>query len=104
LAMGTPPFVTSYGGTAEVVQDGVAGRVLPAKRPEVWADGPRQLLNDPEEVGRMGARGRKVGARFSDEIHVREMVGLFERAADSPGRRSGRTRTTNPRRRAPEGA
>jgi glycosyltransferase involved in cell wall biosynthesis len=104
LAMGTPAFVSSSGGAAEAVQDGVAGRVLPAKRPEVWADALRQLLSDSQALRRMGDRGRKVAARFTDETHVREMVAVLERAADSARRRSGGARTVNSRRRPAKGA
>jgi L-malate glycosyltransferase len=104
LAMGTPAFVTSSGGAAEAVKDGVAGRVLPAKRPELWADALRQLLSDAQALGRMGDHGRELAARFNDHTHVREMVGVFERAADSPKRRSGSAGIANPRRRAPRGA
>jgi glycosyltransferase involved in cell wall biosynthesis len=104
LAMGTPAFVTDHGGTAEVVQDGVAGRALPAKRPELWADALRQLLNDSAALGRMSDRGPKVAARFNDQAHVREMVAVFDRAAHSPRRRSGRARFASPSRGAPKGA
>jgi glycosyltransferase involved in cell wall biosynthesis len=104
LAMGTPAFVTSSGGAAEAVQDGVAGRVLPARRPELWADALADLLSDPQALARMGDRGREVAARFGHETHVREMVGVLERAAGSPRRRSGGARIASPRRRGPKGA
>jgi glycosyltransferase involved in cell wall biosynthesis len=78
LAMGTPAFVTSSGGAAEAVKDGVAGRVLPAKRPELWADALRQLLSDSKALGRMGDHGR-------------ELAELQNRGGGNRGARNGRT-------------
>ncbi len=94
LALGTPPLVGSIGAGPELVEDGVTGRVLAPKRPDLWAEAARELLENPNALGRMGARGPAAASRFSDEVHAREMLALYEAAAEAQTRRdtAGRTR------------
>ena len=84
MALGTPPIVTNVGAGPELVQDGVSGRVLPPKRPDVWAAAARELLEQPERLRRLGEAGRVVAARFRDEVHAREMLAIYERVAAGP--------------------
>jgi glycosyltransferase involved in cell wall biosynthesis len=81
LALGTPVLVTEVGGGREVVENGVSGRLLPPRRPEVWAAAARELLEDPRTLQSMGERGPIVAARFSDAVYAREMLAVYERAA-----------------------
>jgi glycosyltransferase involved in cell wall biosynthesis len=84
MAMGTPPLVGSIGAGPELVEDGVSGRVLPPRRPELWAAAARELLEDREALRRLGERGPAVAAQFRDDVHAREMLAVYERAAAQP--------------------
>jgi glycosyltransferase involved in cell wall biosynthesis len=84
MAMGTPLLVSSVGGGPELVEDGVTGRVLPPKRPELWASAARGLLHDPKRLDHMGARARAVTANFSDELHARDMLDIYEHVLAHP--------------------
>ncbi|MEA2331503.1 MAG: L-malate glycosyltransferase [Thermoleophilaceae bacterium] len=78
MAMGTPMLVSSVGGGPELVEDGVSGRVLAPKRPELWAAAARDLLADPRRLAQMGASARKATNDFSDEAHARDMLDVYE--------------------------
>jgi len=84
MALGTPPLVSAVGAGPELVEDGVSGRILTPKRPEVWAAATRELLEDRVALHSLGAAGPAVAARFRDDVHVREMSAIYERAASIP--------------------
>lgn len=84
MAMGTPLLVSSEGGGPELVEDGVSGRVLPPKRPELWAAAVRDLLGSRQALLRMGVRAREATARFSDEVHARDMLDVYEHLLRRP--------------------
>ena len=79
MAMRTPLLVSSVGGGPELVEDGVTGRVLPPRTPEAWASAVEELLSDRQRLARMGIRAREATARFSDDLHAREMLDIYER-------------------------
>jgi L-malate glycosyltransferase len=79
MAMRTPLLVSSVGGGPELVEDGVTGRVLPPRRPEAWASAVAELLSDRQRLARMGIRAREATARFSDDLHARDMLDIYER-------------------------
>jgi glycosyltransferase involved in cell wall biosynthesis len=84
MAMGTPLLVSSVGGGPELVEDRVTGRVLPPKQPELWASAAKELLRDQQELAHMGARARAVTANFSDELHARDMLDVYEYVLAQP--------------------
>jgi L-malate glycosyltransferase len=79
MAMGTPLLVSSVGGGPELVEDGVTGRVLPPRRPDAWARAAQELLGDRERLARMGIRAREATTKFSDDVHARDMLDIYER-------------------------
>ncbi len=87
MALGTPPLVSSDGAGPELVDDGVTGRVVEPKRPDLWARAAAGLLDDRQRLARMAERGPQAASRFRDEVQAAEMVALYERAAAhvSPG-------------------
>jgi glycosyltransferase involved in cell wall biosynthesis len=87
MAMGTPPLVSSLGAGPELVEDGVTGRTLEPGQPGPWAEAIGELLSDRAELARIGARGVAAAARFRDDVHARQMLELYERAAGRPERR-----------------
>jgi len=84
MAMTTPLLVSNVGGGPELVEDGVTGRTLPPKRPEVWAAAIRELLEDPERLARMGILAKAATAKFSDKIHARDMLDVYEYVLSRP--------------------
>jgi len=79
MAMRTPLLVSSVGGGPELVEDGVTGRVLPPRQPDAWAMAVPELLSDRGRLERMGIAAREATARFSDDLHAREMLDIYER-------------------------
>jgi L-malate glycosyltransferase len=96
LAMGTPPLVGSVGAGPELVRDGVTGRVLPPKLPELWAAAARELLEDPVKRRRLAARGPAAAAPYSDDVHASEMLALYRAAVEAQPRRHVVGRTPEP--------
>jgi glycosyltransferase involved in cell wall biosynthesis len=78
MAMSTPLLVSDVGGGPELVEDGVSGRLLAPKRPEVWAQAIRELLADRPSLELLGERAREVTGEFSAEAHVRAMLRAYE--------------------------
>ena len=79
MAIRTPLLVTNVGGGPELVEDGVSGRLLPPKRPEVWAAAIGDLLANPERLAEMGVRAREATAPFGDDVHAEEMLRVYRR-------------------------
>lgn len=66
LSYGRPVVVTNIGGLAEVVQEGENGYLVPPGDPQVLAEALGRLLDDPDQAGAMGRRGRAlVEAEYS---------------------------------------
>jgi glycosyltransferase involved in cell wall biosynthesis len=84
MALGTPPLVSDVGAGQEIVEDGVSGRLLPPRRPEVWAAAAAELLRNRDALERLARGGPPAAARFSDDVHAREMLTVYERAAAPP--------------------
>lgn len=59
LAAGVPIVASDIPTVADMVSDGVEGRLVPVGDPAALADALAELLGDVEERRRMGARGRK---------------------------------------------
>ncbi|MGY0798312.1 glycosyltransferase [Lysobacter sp. A286] len=57
-AAGLPIVATDVGGNAEIVQNAVSGRLVPASDPIALAEAILAILGDPDLAGRMGLAGR----------------------------------------------
>jgi glycosyltransferase involved in cell wall biosynthesis len=87
MAAGRPVVAGDTGGTAEIVEDGVTGCLLPAGDAPRFADAILRLCADRAGSRRMGAAGRARAAReFSRERHCRAIEGLYD-AVPGPARR-----------------
>jgi L-malate glycosyltransferase len=81
LAAGVPVLATTAGGPAEIVRDGVDGRLLPPRAPAAWAAAVAELLDDPARRAAMGAAGRRrVREAFGLERHVRLVRAAYDEA------------------------
>ena len=79
MLSGRPVVATGLGGTAELVEDGVTGRIVPAGDPGALARAVSDLLADPGSAAEMGRRARHVARdRFDLDRYAREMAGVYE--------------------------
>jgi glycosyltransferase involved in cell wall biosynthesis len=59
MAVGLPVVASAVSGIPEVVVDGVSGRLVPERRPDLLAEVLAELLVSPEQGVRLGAAGRQ---------------------------------------------
>jgi glycosyltransferase involved in cell wall biosynthesis len=71
MAFSRPIVATSAGGIPEAVEDGVTGRVIPARDPGALADALVEVLGDATRLRGMGAAGRR---RFEQRFTADRMV------------------------------
>ena len=87
MALGLPVVATCFGGSAEVVVDGVTGYIVNPFDTVEFADRLERILTNEELRREMGQRGReRIATQFSLEQQVKRMVSIFERAQESAGR------------------
>lgn len=88
MASGLPVVATDVGDVARVVEDGVTGRVVPARDPAALAVALAPLLGSAELRGRMGAAGReRVEQRFSAQSTCAAVTEVYAAAATASGAR-----------------
>ena len=82
MAAGLPVVATAVGGTPEVVEEGLTGRLVPAADPAALARGVAELLASPETARAMGLAGRRrVEEHFTFAAQAEQYLGLFRRLA-----------------------
>ena len=77
MAIGTPVIATSVGGPAEIVEDGVSGRLVPPRDPAALAAAALELLASPELRERFEAEGRRAAGRFTLDAHADVVLGAY---------------------------
>lgn len=81
-ACGRPIVATDVPGCREIVKDGVNGLLVPPRDAKSLADAIRTLARNAKLRREMGAAGRRiVEEEFSDDIVVRSILALYERAS-----------------------
>ena len=75
MAAGKPVVSTAVGGVAELVRDGVDGRLVPPDDPAALARAVLELANDPERRRRMGEHGRE---RVLRTCSLERMIDQYE--------------------------
>jgi glycosyltransferase involved in cell wall biosynthesis len=79
MAAGAPIIATRVGGTAELVEDGVSGLLIPPCDPHALELAIARLLSDPDEAGRMAATARaRIVERFSVRRKAEETAAFYE--------------------------
>ncbi len=79
MAVGTPVVAVAAGGSAEVIESGVSGILVPERTPALLAEAASRILRDPALAARLVEGGRRaVAERFSLDAQVR----AIERALD----------------------
>jgi len=79
MASGLPCVTTEVGtGTSWVVQDGVTGRVVPARDPQALAQAIAGILTDPALLRQMGQAARaRVEAEFTQSLMVDRVMAAY---------------------------
>lgn len=77
MSAGLPVVATAADGTAEVVQDGVTGLLVPMEDTHALAEAIARLLRDPEGARRMGAEGKRRVQGFGADKMVRDIEELY---------------------------
>jgi glycosyltransferase involved in cell wall biosynthesis len=78
MAMRLPVVATDVSGIAELVSDGVGGRLVPPNDPAALAAVLEELLADPEERERLAAGGcEKVRREFDRDKNIEALADLF---------------------------
>ena len=82
LAMNVPVLATAVGGTPEVIEDGVSGRLVPPRDPQALARGIEEFLANREDWARMAQQGRtRVAGRFDFQARTRTIETLYTELA-----------------------
>ena len=80
MAAGLAMVVSDAGGGAEIIEDDVSGRIVPAEQPAALGQVLLDLSRDAETRGRLAAVGQaRVRQRFSIERCVADYEALYER-------------------------
>lgn len=81
MAARLPVITTRIAGIPELVEDGVAGRLVPPGNLDVLVDAIADVLADPEAASKMGQAGRaKVEAEFDIAKEAAKIARLFDRS------------------------
>ncbi len=80
MATGLPVVATSVGGNVELLEDGVTGRLVPARDVDTLARALVDDFRDPEQARLLGRRARaEVERRFSLDSMVGAYADLYDR-------------------------
>ena len=86
MAAGCAVIATNVGACAQLLEQGAAGRVVPATDPTALADAILALARDPDERGRLGAAARaRAETRYSLRACARRYLDLYQRVARGRG-------------------
>jgi UDP-glucose:(heptosyl)LPS alpha-1,3-glucosyltransferase len=76
MLMGVPPIVSANAGAAEVVRDGVDGRVVAGEDAALWAAAIRDVVG---RRGEMSAACLSRRGELSYDNHLRQLIGIYDR-------------------------
>jgi glycosyltransferase involved in cell wall biosynthesis len=89
MALGKPIVATHVGGVAELLGEGEAGVLVPARDPGALAEAISTLLWDGTRAQSLGAAGRRRAPRYSAEAMLEALAQLYRDVlADSRRRRA----------------
>lgn len=92
MASGMPVVATRHGGTAELVEDGVSGYLVPERDVAGLADRLADLIDHPERWPVMGGAGRaKVEAAFDLHRLNEQLERIYQRLTAGGSARAART-------------
>lgn len=77
MALGKPIVATRVGGVAELLGDGEAGLLVPARDPIALAEAIGTLLQDPTRAQTLGEAGRRRALRYSAEAMLDALTKVY---------------------------
>ena len=77
MATGKPVIASGVGGIKEVLEDGVNGRLVPAKDPSALAEALMDLLSDPKQAVRLGEAAQEASSEFGVEGYVERLERMY---------------------------
>jgi glycosyltransferase involved in cell wall biosynthesis len=84
MAAGLPVVATDVPGTREIVVEGVTGRLVPVRRPDLLAAGLSALARDDALRRRYGDAGRRrIEAHFTLTLNVRRHLDAYRRLVEA---------------------
>ncbi|WP_250847079.1 glycosyltransferase [Aquisphaera insulae] len=87
MAMEVPVVATAVGGTAEIVEDGVHGIILPPRDPVAMADAIAKVLDEPEATeARVRAARSRVETELSFQKRQQRLEAVYEELVESHNR------------------
>lgn len=79
LANGLPVVTSAIGGLPEIVDDGTSGWLVPAGRPDDWADALAAAWADPQGSAARGREARrKYEALYSPDANYAQLMAIYE--------------------------
>jgi glycosyltransferase involved in cell wall biosynthesis len=78
MASGLPCVVTDVGDNAKLVEDGIAGMVVPPENSDALAMAMERLLGDPEARACMGKAARRKAQQYSVERMAARIMDVYE--------------------------
>jgi glycosyltransferase involved in cell wall biosynthesis len=80
MAAGRPVVATAAGGVLDIVEDQVTGLLVPPKNAALMAKAIQQLLENPEQAGKLGQRAQQhAKERFSVKRHVTAVQRVYQK-------------------------
>ncbi len=77
-AAGVPIVATNVGGTPEIIEDGITGRLVPAGNPKALSEAAIAILNNPTESDRLRCAARqRAEQKFSIESAARYLASFW---------------------------
>ena len=78
-----PVLATDAAGPAELIEDGVTGRLVPIGQPDALANALSELAADPDVLKAMAAAGHaRLQANFTEARIVERYRALYQRLVD----------------------
>ena len=82
MALEKTVIATDSGGAKEVVKNGITGMLVPPQDPEAIALSVLELIDNKEQLRKMGREGRKqIEQNFNLELHAQKVEQLYEEIA-----------------------
>lgn len=78
MACGRPMVATDVGGIAEILEDGQTGILVPPKNADQLAEALiRLMVNQPDQLHRMGEKAYQASQAFTWAKHAKKMVSIY---------------------------
>jgi glycogen(starch) synthase len=89
MALGRPVVASRAGGLAEIVEDGVSGRLVPPGDADALAAALAESLDDRDALDRTSAAGRRRAEDFAPAAILDHLESLYERVSERGEARFG---------------